>query len=282
MSRRPTDRMLNIGVFSKRSRLSPKALRLYDRKGVLSPADVDPETGYRRYHEGQLATARLIGLLRRLHMPLPKVAEVIASPGSVAAELLDAYWSGVERRIASQRQLAAHLGDTLRGRPSGTRRPDVKERDVPEQLVLCERHHVTAVYLPQWIGEAMTRLLRLASRYGGASAAPFVVYHGEVNDDSDGPAEACVPIAAEGLGAGGPLRIEPTHREAYVRIRKAQVEFPQILSAYDDLTSWLLSRGLVPLGPPREVYFADFGAAGPHDEVCDVAIPIDDRRGSPV
>ncbi len=64
------DPLLTIGVFARRSRLSMKALRLYDRLGLLRPADVDPESGYRRYRESQLVTARLVVMLRRLDMPL--------------------------------------------------------------------------------------------------------------------------------------------------------------------------------------------------------------------
>jgi hypothetical protein len=70
------------------------------------------------------------------------------------------------------------------------------------------------------------------------------------------------------------MRREPAHREAYVRITKAQVAYPQILSAYDAVAQWLGARGLNSAGPPREVYFADFNAAGPTDEVCDVAFPM--------
>ena len=72
---RAVDPLLSIGVFARRSRLSMKALRLYDRRGLLTPADVDPDTGYRRYRESQLVTARLIVMLRRLNMPLAQVAD---------------------------------------------------------------------------------------------------------------------------------------------------------------------------------------------------------------
>jgi hypothetical protein len=58
-----------------------------------------------------------------------------------------------------------------------------------------------------------------------------------------------------------------------VRITKAQVEYPQILSAFDAVAHWITSNGLT-AGPPREVYFADFDAAAPTDEVCDVAFPL--------
>jgi DNA-binding transcriptional MerR regulator len=111
----PADPLLSIGVFARRSRLSMKALRLYDRRGLLTPADVDPDTGYRRYRETQLVTARLIVMLRRLNMPLAQVAEVVSAPGSVGAEILASYWEKVEVGIASQRELMSHIKGKLLG-----------------------------------------------------------------------------------------------------------------------------------------------------------------------
>jgi hypothetical protein len=40
------------------------------------------------------------------------------------------------------------------------------------------------------------------------------------------------------------------------------------------VAQWASARGLTADGSPREVYFTDFDAAGPGDEVCDVAFPI--------
>jgi DNA-binding transcriptional MerR regulator len=272
---RAADPLLSIGVFSRRSRLSMKALRLYDRKGLLTPAEIDPDTGYRRYRESQLLAARLVVMLRRLNMPLGQVADVVSAPALEGAELLASYWGAVERRVANQRELVAYINGRLLGREGQLARTDVRERDVPEQLVLAERRHVSVDELSAWIGGAMGRLMRSARWYGGPVAAPFVVYHGDVDEDSDGPAEACVPIdAAQAAPADAGMRREAAHREAYVRLRKAQVEFPQILSAYDSVAGWVVSQGLTVAGAPREVYFTDFVSAGPNDEVCDVALPI--------
>jgi DNA-binding transcriptional MerR regulator len=276
MMGRGGDTLLSIGVFSRRSRLSMKALRLYDRKGVLTPADVDPDTGYRKYRESQLATARLVVMLRRLNMPLSQVAEILSAPGTEGAALIASYWDAVERRVASQRELMLHVKDRLLGQEGRPMLDDVRERDVPGQLVLTERRLVSVEQLPAWIGAAMGRLMNAAMRYGGVVGPPFVVYHGEVNEDSDGPAEACLPIdPAVDAPEGGAARREPAHREAFVRLRKAQVAFPQILSAYDGVTAWVASHGMTVAGLPREIYFADFVAARPADEVCDVAIPIE-------
>jgi hypothetical protein len=41
-----SEALMGIGAFSKASRLSLKALRLYDALGLLSPAKVDEESGY--------------------------------------------------------------------------------------------------------------------------------------------------------------------------------------------------------------------------------------------
>ncbi|CAN5921022.1 hypothetical protein BH23ACT10_BH23ACT10_12910 [soil metagenome] len=41
------DSLVPIGRFSKMTRLSVKALRLYDELGLLDPAWVDPSSGYR-------------------------------------------------------------------------------------------------------------------------------------------------------------------------------------------------------------------------------------------
>ncbi|HEV2779661.1 MAG TPA: MerR family transcriptional regulator [Actinophytocola sp.] len=267
--------LLSISVFGRRSRLSLKALRLYDRMGLLPPARVDQPSGYRWYRESQLETARLIAMLRRLDMPLARVGEVLSAPGPRAAELIAAYWDATERRVASQRELAAYLRYTLAGGQEPFGRYEFRVRDVGEQWVLAERRHVRVATLSVWIEATMGRLLAMAGDLGGVVGPAFVVYYGEVNEDSDGPGECCVPIdPAAALPADAPARVEPAHREAYVRLIRAQVEYPQILSAYDALAQWITRHGHTAAGAPREIYFADFRAAQPNDEVCDVAFPI--------
>ncbi|MEU4448234.1 MerR family transcriptional regulator [Actinosynnema sp. NPDC050801] len=267
-------RLLGTGEFARRSRLSVKALRLYERQGLLRPAQVDAGNGYRRYREDQLVGARLVALLRRLDMPLAEVAKIVAAPDGERAGLLADYWARVEHRMAVQRGLAAHLRVVLSGGKGLVDMYEIKQRDVPEQVVLTEQRHLLQPALEEWIAGSMARLVKAAEGHGGVSDAPFVVYHGEVNEDSDGPVESCVPIGADGPPAGVAARVEPAHREAYVRLTKAQVVFPQILSAYDAVAVWIKDNGFAVHDAPREVYFADWDTAGPDDEVCDVAFPL--------
>lgn len=269
------DPQVSIGEFARRSRLSMKALRLYNQLGLLTPDHIDQASGYRWYRQSQLVTARLVAQLRRLDMPLAQIEQVLSASGPVAAELIESYWEAVEHRIASQRELAAHLRIELSGEEGSYAMFDIHQREVPEQLVLTEQRHVHAAELPGWLRAATDRLDKAAQAHGGLAGSWFVVYHGEVDEDSDGPVEVCAPISLVHEGpADASMRREPAHREAYVRLRKAQVEYPQILSAYDAVEHWISSQGLADAGNPREVYFTDFDSAAPTDEVCDVAYPI--------
>ncbi|MFF1293240.1 MULTISPECIES: MerR family transcriptional regulator [unclassified Streptomyces] len=280
-----TDELLTIGAFAARARLSAKALRLYDRLGLLAPAQVDEASGYRYYRAGQVERARLVALLRQLDMPLARIAEVVEAGGAAGADVLAAYWADVEARVAGQRTLAEFLRGRLSGRSSEMYGKFVVETvQLPEQVVITEKRHTLADELPAWIGASLGRLERASRECGGVTAAPFVVYYSEVSMESDGPAESCVPVADEaaarawaaehGRAWETQVRVEPAQRFAYTRITKAQVAHPQILAAFEAVEEWITAQGLEQAGPCREIYFADWDAAGPDDAVCDVAFPV--------
>jgi DNA-binding transcriptional MerR regulator len=291
------DDLLTIGAFAARARLSAKALRLYDRLRLLTPAYVDEVNGYRYYRADQVERARLVALLRQLDMPLARIAEivdVVELDGARAAGRLAAYWAGAEERFASQRTLVAYLRGRLSGRESGMDgmagmdetygRFVVETVDTAPQVLLTQSRHTLADELPAWIGASLGRLEEGAAACGGSTGAPFVVYHSEVSMESDGPAESCVPVADEdaartwaaehGRAWETKVRVEPAGRLVYTRISKAQVAHPQILAAFEAVERWIAGRGLEVTGPCREIYFADWDAAGPEDPVCDVAFPV--------
>ncbi|MBC3840161.1 MerR family transcriptional regulator [Streptacidiphilus sp. 4-A2] len=108
--------LLTIGAFARASRLSPKALRLYDELELLRPAQVDPASGYRFYHPEQLERARLVAWLRRLGMPLVRIRRVLELEPDLAADEVAGYWAQVMAETAARQDLAAFLVDHLKGR----------------------------------------------------------------------------------------------------------------------------------------------------------------------
>lgn len=155
--------MLTIGAFAAASRLSPKALRLYDELDLLRPARVDPDTGYRYYALAQLERARLVAWLRRLGMPLAGIREVCALETGDAAREIRAYWARVERETAVRRDLAAFLVDHLTA--------EAREDTVMLEL-RYSAHSDTGRVRPanQDTAYAGARLLAVADGYGPAGA----------------------------------------------------------------------------------------------------------------
>ncbi|GAB3935534.1 hypothetical protein GCM10027614_10420 [Micromonospora vulcania] len=106
-------RLVTIGAFARAARLTPKALRLYDQVGLLPPAAVDPESGYRLYDPEQLPLARLVAQLRRIGMPLARIRAVCALEPVAAAQEVTAYWQQVTADTAARARLATVLVDHL-------------------------------------------------------------------------------------------------------------------------------------------------------------------------
>lgn len=65
--------MFKIGEFSKLSMLTIKALRFYEKEGLLIPAYVDEWSGYRFYEASQLETAAAIKALRQLDFSVEEI-----------------------------------------------------------------------------------------------------------------------------------------------------------------------------------------------------------------
>ena len=101
-------KLLTIGEFARLSRLSPKALRLYDDLGLLRPARVDEWSGYRYYAPSQLERARLVAWLRRLGMPLAQITVVVEASPAEAVALVTAFLRVTEAEF-SERQRLAHF-----------------------------------------------------------------------------------------------------------------------------------------------------------------------------
>jgi DNA-binding transcriptional MerR regulator len=214
---------VSIGEFARRARLSVKALRLYDELGVLIPARVDKDSGYRYYDDAQLESARLVAMLRQLEFPLAAIKELLGRDPVDAAERIAALWQEVESAHDARRDLADYLVNRLSGKRSVMY--EVATREIPERSVLCLKRNVDEQ--GAWdLGKEFIAILRERPlpKMNGREGAMFSIYWGEVSADSDGPVEWCKPVPesdAKSLASQFPelsLRTEPAHREAYVAL----------------------------------------------------------------
>ncbi|MFF7229825.1 MerR family transcriptional regulator [Streptomyces sioyaensis] len=186
--------LLTIGVFARASRLSPKALRLYDELGLLTPARVDPHSGYRHYAPVQLERARLVAWLRRLGMPLARIREVCELAPAAAAGAVAAYWAQVETDTAARRDLAAFLVDQLKWKDTDMTAPRTPLS--MRSAALTDRGRVRPAN--QDAAYAGPRLLAVADGYGprGGPAATAAIDALKVLEHQD-PTSEDLPGALE-------------------------------------------------------------------------------------
>jgi DNA-binding transcriptional MerR regulator len=269
---------MTIGAFAERTRLSAKALRLYDRLGLLAPARVDPVSAYRLYREDQVEQARLVGLLRRLGMPLAEIAEVLATSPKEASAALGRYWARVESATAERRALVSYIQARLKGADMAMYHIEV--RSIPERSLAAISRHLHADETDAFFDDAFARLRAAGPGLEGIAGCPFLVFYGEVSDDSDGPVELCRPVVAlPGTGSAGSradleLRVEGAHDEAFIRLAMKDMGWPAMLPAVDALEAWTKEQGRQPAGALRQVLIADQRSATPETLVCDLSVPL--------
>ena len=78
----------------------------------------------------------------------------------------------------------------------------VKVRDIPARSLLCLLRNASNKQEVWDLGKEVTGMLKAQPppRVNGVAGAAFLIYHGEVNQDSDGPVEFCWPVRQDLAG----------------------------------------------------------------------------------
>jgi DNA-binding transcriptional MerR regulator len=105
---------LAIGDFSRATHLTVKTLRHYHETGLLEPAQIDSQTGYRRYTTEQIPVAQIIKRFRDLDMPLIDIRAVLSAPDVQARNnLIAAHLKRLESDLARTNAAVASLRNLL-------------------------------------------------------------------------------------------------------------------------------------------------------------------------
>ena len=279
MTTRSDRQLLTIGEFAHQTRLTPKALRIYDEIGLLRPTEVDPWNGHRRYQASQLRQARLIGMLRGVDMGLADIGLLLAdldADHELASTRLERYLVQMEARHTSRRFLIRHLHAMLR--EEDYEMFAIQTRHLPAQRVMSVQRRLQVPEMQDFVRDTKAAF---ADHLGDIKpTGPLsLIFHGTVDDESRGPLEVTL-----GCPDGVPpsdvigIRTEPAHDEAYTTITKAQWEFPAILAAYDAVAASPEFSGRCQSQLScREVYLAEPDSIGDDDLICDIAFPLGDE-----
>ncbi len=269
--------LLTISTFGRAAQLSRKALRLYAQLGLLEPSYIDPESGYRYYHRDQLRAARLIRMLRQIDMPLMTIQRVLAAPAPEAEALIHAYWQSVEAQIGQARRLVQDLIVYLR--QEATMAFEVHARTVAAQPIVSMTKRWTVNQLFREFWPNLKTLYAVVAAQGGMVAGyPFGIFHGEVNEEDDGPYELCLPVQHI-LTTDGEIssRELPGGRIASVLLEGEDARYPAGLAGYDAVYDWIHQHGYEVADAPRVIYHR---LASDTDQRMEIAWPFQELAAS--
>ncbi|MGM9937948.1 MAG: MerR family transcriptional regulator [Candidatus Ornithomonoglobus sp.] len=79
--------MLTIGQFSKTCMVTIKALRHYDKIGLIKPCSINDENGYRFYSEEQIPRMLLIKKLKYYGFSLTDIKDILSDESTLLTRL---------------------------------------------------------------------------------------------------------------------------------------------------------------------------------------------------
>jgi DNA-binding transcriptional MerR regulator len=184
---------LTVGDFSRATQLSIKTLHHYHQVGLLEPAAVNPDTGYRYYSAGQIPAAQVIRRLRDLEMPVADVKAVLAAPDAAARNaLIAAHLSRLEAELAQTRAVIESLRILLQP-PDGP--AAIEHRSVPATAAAAIGAVVDRADVLAWLQGAMGELRAAVRAQGLQAAGPSGgVFASELFQQDRGQATVFVPV----------------------------------------------------------------------------------------
>jgi DNA-binding transcriptional MerR regulator len=156
--------LFRIGDFSRIARVSCRLLRYYDEIGLLKPASIDRDSGYRYYSAAQLPMLNRILVLKELGLSLDEIVRVVQSSASPAQlrELLHARRSEIERSLEAEQERLRQLETRIAQLDSSGElvADDVIVRSDPAQWLLSTRQLLPSFAAAREVIGAVVRLAK--------------------------------------------------------------------------------------------------------------------------
>lgn len=265
--------LLQIGVFSRLARLSVRMLRHYDEHGLLTPAEIDPASGYRYYRPAQLETAEQIVRLRDAGFTVADMTALLSGfndPSTMSAALTRHRGQLLHQQglLAARLAVLDRLIDELQETPMTI---DVRLTTLPAMTVASVRD-VIGSYAEEHLlwQRLMPPLVSAGHQQFGLAGATF---YDEDYQDTDVDVEVWVQLPRP-VAVDAPL--------ACRRIDEQQVLMATLEGSYDGMSAvtaalgaQVAARGLR-VGPMFNIYRV--GPAqdpNPRAWITDVCLPIE-------
>lgn len=242
--------MFSIGEFSKLTQLTVKTLRFYHAEGLLVPAFVDPETGYRHYNLGQMDRARAITYLRSLEFSLGDIKELLGDQADEdLLNILQRQQATIRQRIRQLRKVSLSIDQYIleerQAKAMANMVNKVQEKTLGPVLVAGIR--MKGRY--QDCRQGFAKIGRSMGRWINGKAL-LLCYDSEYRED-DADFEACMPVSQRKEAAGISVRELPGGKCVSL---VHQGPYEQLGRSYAEILRYINEQKDTMILPTREIY----------------------------
>lgn len=266
--------MFGIGTVASMAQVSVRTLRYYDETGLLHPAWVDPETGYRWYGPDEIHRLHRILALRDLGVSLTEIAVLLESDLSTDALrgiLLLRRAEARDRMAAESKRLARVEARLNQLEEPAMTTYDIVTKAVEPIWVLATDTEVPDVSgIVDAHGRTWPRLHAVLDELGVsftapsiAVEAPFAADAGTAGHQGPGPIRLTlglpVPESVHHESTDVSTRVLPGHAQVASTVVRGDEDFG---AGFDALERWIRDAGLTRTGELRELYLDCDGPRG--------------------
>jgi DNA-binding transcriptional MerR regulator len=276
--------MLKIGEFARICQVSIKALRHYDALGLLQPAQIDPESGYRYYAMSQLADVLRIQALKDCGFALEEIGQLLQTHDTPAIEeLLGRRMADQQRRVAEEQERLRRLSGRLQQLRVADDAPyfDIALKQSEAMTLVGRRQRLATT---EEIGPCARAVVAELAAQGIGFARPIIHLYYDLDEPTDteqidlyiGAPVAALPAE---IGAFTCVRLPANIQLACVIYRG---DYPSIGLAYRALEQWIVTCGYQVAGPCLEVYhISPAHTDDPAAYLTEIQFPIVARQSAP-
>jgi effector-binding domain-containing protein len=269
-----------IGKFSLITTLTPKALRFYDKKGILVPEEKDPITGYRYYTITQVETAIKIKTLSWLGFNLDEIPQLLSAAKQNDVTFIQAVFSKklaatqLEiQRLRKVEEILLSQRNTIELIALRTTEPVVKE--VPPLRLLSRREVGSFNLIPQFVGEIIQEIVSPDNQRNMARMSGPVMYicHDTEFKEGEGDFEIGVPITGRITIQSSKIELKNIPGGRVVSAIYAGA-YKEIAQGYMRTYDYAFREGHEIRGPTMELYLNNPQETPEEDLLTEIQIPI--------
>lgn len=273
------ENQISIGRFSQMVRLTTKALRVYEKRGLLLPENVDTLTGYRFYSTQQLQRGMLLAQLAWSKFSLDEMTQFIleweqGGPTKIEA-LIQSKIKKIEEETQHLTSVKEFLSKFVDSEKKAIHSQRILFKDVPEIRVLSKR--MLGSY-SQTIGILINEIFRHIysqpqQELIRVSGPVIFVCHDTEYKEFDADIEIAVPIT-------GPIKgsdlIELKKLDGYKMASIVHTgPYDNVGSTYQIIYDYIQDNHYQIIGPSREIYLNTPQNNPPEKLLTEIQFPVE-------